>query len=347
MAIIGYNAHQVPVDDNKPRSNSPKDLFCHCVKVAKQKNLFSAEYTHNQWAGKMFGYEKNSDLRIDNMSKVKREYSVYFTHSSHTSKYSYDVEKIKRDFPKLLGLEDNDAVSDECTCDEIVDKAIKVLNREICEQQDPQNIESFKVSNLSSIKQQGGTNIYSAKLTIQEGQEPHFHEGIPFKLKVYDKEFLCEIVDFDYDKGLLFFTSKLSIPSAEYCNIYLDSSFNLIALQNRLKDIVGEGVDDDLPFTKFFFGETEELVTIPHIKVASRYKKGLDKSQEKAFDAAIDNDITFIWGPPGTGKSYTLASIIYALYSMNEERTIVCCLSNVAVDQLLCKLLDLIDSEGV
>jgi superfamily I DNA and/or RNA helicase len=61
----------------------------------------------------------------------------------------------------------------------------------------------------------------------------------------------------------------------------------------------------------------------------------------------MDNDLSLIWGPPGTGKSFTLASILYTLYHLGEDRTAVCCLSNVAVDQLLCKLLDIIDGEKI
>lgn len=332
---------QVYIYDLKPSSSSPKDLFVYCIRKAIERDLLEESFMHNQWAGKLFGYEKNSTLRIEYMSKVKREYSTYFT---RTNKYGFEVDKVKRDFPYLFGIEE-DELGEECTCEDIVQEAIKVINKEIVEQKNPDNIESFNGNDLTFLRRQGKSYIHDVKLVLSEGQEPHFHDGIPFTLKVYSKDFLCEAVDFDYESGHLFFTTNRQLASASYCTILLDSTFILDGLKQRLQTIKNEGVDDCLPFTKFFFGETEELIDIEHKRVPERIKKNLDKSQREAFDAAMDKDITFIWGPPGTGKSYTLASIIYAFYELGEDRTAVCCLSNVAVDQLLCKVLDIIDNE--
>lgn len=85
---------QYYIKDDKPASSSAKDLFVYCVKKVIEKNLLSESMMHNQWANMLFGYEKNSDTRIDLMSKVKREYSTYFT---QTMKYAFDEDKIKRD----------------------------------------------------------------------------------------------------------------------------------------------------------------------------------------------------------------------------------------------------------
>lgn len=307
-----------------------------------EENLFSHSYMHNQWATKLFGYEKNSLARTDLMSKVKREYSIYFT---HTMKYSFDEEKIKRDFPYLFGIDDDQ--DGDYSCEDLVEDTIKALNKEIVEQHDPQIIESFKGSELSLVRQQGKTYIYQVKLLLTDGQEPHFHDGIPFILYVFNKEVTCEAVDFDYESGKLFFTTNRFLNSASYCRIVLDSTFIIDGLRKRLQDLKDIGVDDNLPFAKFLFEDTNILTKIKHQPIPASLKLSLDDSQKKAFDAAMDNDITFIWGPPGTGKSYTLASIIFALYQLCEERTVICCLSNVAVDQLLCKLLDVIDKKGL
>ena len=62
---------QFYIADNKPASNSARDLFEYCVEKAMEKDLFSEAYMHNQWANLLFGYEKNSSERTDLMSKVK------------------------------------------------------------------------------------------------------------------------------------------------------------------------------------------------------------------------------------------------------------------------------------
>lgn len=333
---------QYYIEDNKPSSNSAKDLFVYCVEKVIASDLFSQAYMHNQWANLLFKYEKSSDARIDLMSKVKREYSTYFT---HTMKYAFDEEKIKRDFPYLFGIDDDD--DDEYTSESLIKDTIRALNKEIAEQNDPQNIESFKGEDLILVRQQGKSYIYQVRITVNDGQEPNFHESTPFILKIYDKEITCEMVDFDYASGILFFTANRYIKNASYCKVLLDSSFILEELRHRLEDIKNNGVNEDLPFAKFIFEETEEIGKVPHKTAPLSFFNKLDGSQKKAFLAALDTDLTLIWGPPGTGKSFTLASIIYALYQLGEDRTVVCCLSNVAVDQLLCKLLDIIDDEGL
>ena len=335
---------QYYIQNNRPASSSAKDLFVFCVKKVVYNDLFSQSMMHNQWATLLFGYEKNSTTRTDMMSKVKREYSTYFT---HTLRYSFDEEKIRRDFPYLFGIEEDNEDDGDYTPDDLIGDTIKALNHEILEQHDPKNLESFKGSDLTLIRQKGRAYIYQVRLTMNDGQEPNIHESIPFILKVYDKVITCEAVDFDFITGVLFFTTNRYINSASYCRVLLDSTFILDGLKQRLEDLRANGIDEDLPFSKFIFDDTDDIKKVSHQPVPLSYFERLDRSQKKAFLAAIDTDFSLIWGPPGTGKSFTLASIIYALYQLREGRTVVCCLSNVAVDQLLCKLLDIIDSESL
>ena len=333
---------QYYIEDNKPRSTSVEDLFSFCIKKVIEKNLFSKALMHNQWASILFGYEKDSSLRNRYMSKVKRERSIYFTHDL---KFSFIEEKIKRDFPFLFGIHDDDNDNDDVyTSEDQVRDTIKALDKEIEEQNDPKNIESFKGTNLSLVRRKGNTFIYEVLLSINDGQEPNLNDD-PFILCVYDKKVPCETVDFDSETGRLYFSTNLFLKSASYCRVQLDSTFILDGLKQRLVNITENGVNEDLPFAKFLFEETNQLSEIKHKKVPERYQRLLDDSQKKAYNAALDKDITFIWGPPGTGKSFTLASIIYTLYELGEDRTAICCQSNVAVDQLLCKVLDIIDKE--
>ena len=116
---------QYYIADDKPASNSAKDLFEYCVKKVIEKNLFSKAYMHNQWANILFDYEKSSDMRIDLMSMVKTENDIYFTHES---KFSFDEDKIKRDFPQLFGIEEEEDDGDYTT-DSLIRDTIKALNK--------------------------------------------------------------------------------------------------------------------------------------------------------------------------------------------------------------------------
>lgn len=67
---------------------------------------------------------------------------------------------------------------------------------------------------------------------------------------------------------------------------------------------------------------------------------GLNSSQRRAIDLCCCSNLAFVWGPPGTGKTSTLAPILAEMLHRG-YRTLVTSTTNVAVDQALEKLLAL------
>lgn len=64
----------------------------------------------------------------------------------------------------------------------------------------------------------------------------------------------------------------------------------------------------------------------------------LNDSQNRAVHVAREGDVTHLWGPPGTGKTHTLASLL-GTFIAGSEQAIVCAPTNVAVDNLARALL--------
>lgn len=60
-------------------------------------------------------------------------------------------------------------------------------------------------------------------------------------------------------------------------------------------------------------------------------QSGYNEAQNAAIYSAITNDITYIWGPPGTGKTTVIGQIIEELYQ-RERSVLVVSHTNVAVD---------------
>ncbi|MBQ0048292.1 MAG: AAA family ATPase [Prevotellaceae bacterium] len=327
---------------DRPRSHKSEDLFEYCVLKAIDLGIAETPLTHLQWSSRLFSYEPNSEIRTDMMSAVKRDFSIYF---GSELKYAFLMDKIEEHFPEMFGIVDEQLESMDDLA--LLFHDIQVaLGREISEQSNPRNIDSYKVTALRSMpKRVNGNYIYRATLKMQDGNDPHFHEGLPFVYKTGTKRYPCETIDFDYDKGFLYFTSASLLSYSASAMVMLDAVFVLQGLMKRLQEIAASDCDENTPLFKIINEESTHLTNVEHGIVPPGLKARLDESQAKAFDAALNKDITFIWGPPGTGKSFTLASIIYALYVLGEGRTAVCCLSNVAVDQLVNKVVEVIKQE--
>lgn len=63
----------------------------------------------------------------------------------------------------------------------------------------------------------------------------------------------------------------------------------------------------------------------------------LNSDQYKFIKKALGHDISYLWGPPGTGKTKCLGGLITSLYDAS-ERSIIASNTNQAVDQVLLKL---------
>jgi ssDNA-binding Zn-finger/Zn-ribbon topoisomerase 1/predicted nucleic acid-binding Zn-ribbon protein len=56
--------------------------------------------------------------------------------------------------------------------------------------------------------------------------------------------------------------------------------------------------------------------------------------QAEAASKALSNEIFYLWGPPGTGKTFTLSSVSGLLFDAG-KKTLICSNTNQAVDQVL------------
>ncbi len=70
-------------------------------------------------------------------------------------------------------------------------------------------------------------------------------------------------------------------------------------------------------------------------------RKGFDKAKKMVDEGFI----SMIWGPPGTGKTYTLASLALD-YMKKGRRVLIMSQSNISVDGAILKIIDIADKEG-
>jgi hypothetical protein len=69
----------------------------------------------------------------------------------------------------------------------------------------------------------------------------------------------------------------------------------------------------------------------------------LEEHQEKALRLALGSDVSYIWGPPGTGKTFTIAMIVEALLSKGLSVLLISH-TNKATDGALEKVVERIEN---
>ncbi len=70
----------------------------------------------------------------------------------------------------------------------------------------------------------------------------------------------------------------------------------------------------------------------------------LDRAQSKARRRALTASVTYIWGPPGSGKTHVLSEIVRSGFEAG-KRVLVCSNTNKAVDQVLYRICESLGKE--
>ena len=89
----------------------------------------------------------------------------------------------------------------------------------------------------------------------------------------------------------------------------------------------------------------KEFPSAKKIVLNDSFSEGLNNAQAETIDVVAKNSVTYIWGPPGTGKTTTLGSVVAALASENKKVLLVSN-TNLALDTALEKCLDKSKSSG-
>jgi chromosomal replication initiation ATPase DnaA len=122
--------------------------------------------------------------------------------------------------------------------------------------------------------------------------------------------------------------------------------FVLEQLKTRLKEVSqnklqGFNVQNAL---KLFGFVKPKLIKAIANQNFNETKKNLNPRQKDALSKALSQEITFIWGPPGTGKTRTIAAIIEKFVEMNKV-VLLTAHTNTAIDEALLKLVEILSNK--
>lgn len=309
--------------DRIPNGNvSVEKLFTFFVRKMCLSGRANEYLMHNQIGNLIFNNHNSTYLK-----QIVSEYKPYFEYLGR--KKRLNIEKVYTEHTYIWTGEKVN--SREFSLQEI----LSAIQDEINQTKKEQAKKYIKIINIKFISKLGSSFIYTAKVFIENDEFISFPEGVKVRLKKNsDANNWVTVLEYNNQTELLSFqsTKKLNIESAKI-------QLSTLWLLYKLKDVIEKIEPNDNPVWKLVqhkkfpneIGYPKEILT-----------DNLGNTQLNAIKRSLKNDITYIWGPPGTGKSFTLARLLLNLLN-NNQRTVVCSIANVAVDGLLMKTIELIN----
>ena len=189
-------------------------------------------------------------------------------------------------------------------------------------------------------KIQGKVGSFCYAFTVE--YLPSLPADTPCKLVIEKNTYNVTVVSFDESEIVISSSVELP-PIIAYARLENGSAILMEHLIKRIESNFGKENfigNKMLPVD----GSIKPFAPIGNI-TEPVFSSSLTKSQKEAISSAISNDITYIWGPPGTGKTTVIGDIIWNLYSSNRSVLIVSH-TNTAVDGAIKKAVCKRDESG-
>ncbi|MGP1413958.1 MAG: AAA domain-containing protein [Bacillales bacterium] len=129
----------------------------------------------------------------------------------------------------------------------------------------------------------------------------------------------------------------------EYLNLYdMGQKIKIESVDNSLRLINQGATGAASNLLQYLIGDVKMPNNIHRTsKIKEKYMEGLNESQRKAFLMSIDGSpVSLIKGPPGTGKTHVINSIVQYITKELGEKVIISSQTHIAIDNVLDKLVE-------
>lgn len=180
-------------------------------------------------------------------------------------------------------------------------------------------IKEIEKSGLSSILLKEGHRLYSSSgfwYQFKIDYLPNIPADTPCKLTIGSENYDVSVIAFD-DYNLTI-ESKEELP-----NIIAEAKLEngaTVLLELLIKRIESNSTKDN-PAGQRMMNASGTEVQVIDSNENILFSNNLDKAQIDAIKSAVCNNMTFIWGPPGTGKTTVISHVISAL--LERKRTVL------------------------
>lgn len=173
---------------------------------------------------------------------------------------------------------------------------------------------------------------------------PSIPSDTPCNLIVGKNQYDVTVVSFDENEIIL--SSPVELPDT-IGEARLESGATV--LMERLIKRIEVNAEEDNPagermLSQLIGGNKKEFTIIEPDLFVDRPKE-MNEGQYAALVSSLKNDITYIWGPPGTGKTTVIGHITRELYKL-KRNVLVVSHTNIAVDGAIEKVTNLRRRDG-
>ncbi len=170
-------------------------------------------------------------------------------------------------------------------------------------------------------------------------------EGAVVELKVSGRRIDGRLVQVSRELGTLTISVEEDCGAEiATCFLVIDNTALLIALAERMARVAAGPPSFNMALANAVLSNGEYPAP-PEVIAFPDFLEGLNGQQESAVRHALVNAVTYLWGPPGTGKTRTLSALLQSLFASG-NRTVVSSNTNQAVDEVLLKLYDHLTRDG-
>ena len=222
----------------------------------------------------------------------------------------------------------------------IISNFIQALQIEVNEQRSKSFGESLDLENGERQSKTADKIIYAFFIN-EDLRATKLRDDVPVTLIVGDGETEATIVSAADKKVIISTNDDLGkyIPLAK---IKFDNSYLTEKLRKNFEDFAsGKASAINLETINKCFLYKDIEISKADPKLDKNSLENLNKEQLEAVKVAQGSDVTFIWGPPGTGKTHCISRIIESFYKA-KKRILIVSNTNSAVDIVilhLCKKL--------
>lgn len=223
-------------------------------------------------------------------------------------------------------------VGDDTDLPELYVAALNALIAEIKKSGSGQK--RYELQRGALIEIAGNDVLYAFPFT----DEADLFEDAQVELQVANRKIEGSIVS--VSAGQLIIAVKENLGSdIRQAVLLMDSTALIKALVDKIEQVGNDELAVNRELADAVVGRRPEPIAPP--AMLGRTPADLNSSQLRAYDQALSGAITWIWGPPGCGKTKTLGEIVRTAFE-NERRILISSNTNKAVDQVLyevCKAL--------